>query len=111
MRKQILVTTILFSLIIFFVTCQQTKTRDTIVSPVLISKFARPLTNIKFTSSPSRLQRGAYLVNGVLRCFYCHSETDVTKPGHPPFEDKSGGGRLFSKSDSTHLYAPNISHA
>ncbi|CAN5476990.1 hypothetical protein BH10BAC2_BH10BAC2_22630 [soil metagenome] len=108
MRKQILVTGMILSVIILFVTCQQAKHND-IISPVLISKYARPLTNVTFASSPSRLQRGAYLVNGVLRCFHCHAEADTTKPGHPPFADKLGSGRLLYKSDSTHLYAPNIS--
>jgi hypothetical protein len=108
MRKQILVIGVILLVIIFFVTCQQTKNND-IVSPILVSKYARPLTNITFASSPSRLQRGQYLVNGVLRCFHCHAEADTTKPGHPPFADKLGGGKLFRKTDSTHLYAPNIS--
>jgi mono/diheme cytochrome c family protein len=76
---------------------------------VLVSKFARPLTKVTFASSPSRLQRGEYLVNGVLRCFHCHAEADTTKPGHPPFADKLGSGRLLFKTDSTYLYAPNIS--
>jgi len=108
MRKQLFVIAVILSVIIFFVTCQQTKNND-IVSPILISKYARPLTNVTFASSPSRLQRGEYLVNGVLRCFHCHAEADTTKPGHPPFADKLGGGRLLRKTDSTHLYAPNIS--
>jgi mono/diheme cytochrome c family protein len=109
MRKQVLVTALLFSVIIFFVTCEQTKSGRDIVSPVLVSKFARPLTKVTFASSPSRLQRGEYLVNGVLRCFHCHAEADTTKPGHPPFADKLGSGRLLFKTDSTYLYAPNIS--
>lgn len=109
MCKQILVIAVILSVIIIFVTCQQTKNNHDIVSPVLVSKYARPLTNITFASSPARLQRGEYLVNGVLRCFHCHAEADSTKPGHPPFADKLGSGRLIYKTDSTHLYAPNIS--
>ena len=108
MRKQVLVTVMIVTVIFLSITCGQKKSHD-IVSPILTSKYARPLTNTTFTSSPDRLQRGRYLVNGVLRCFHCHAEADTTKPGHPPFADKLGGGRLYYKSDSTYLYAPNIS--
>ena len=108
MRKQILVIIFICSSIVFFVTCQHRKSHD-IVSPILISKYARPLTNISFTSSPSRMKRGKYLVSGVLRCFHCHAEADTTKPGWPPIAGELGSGRILFKTDSTHLYAPNIS--
>ncbi len=108
MRKQIIVTAMILSVIILIIQCQQS-TKNNIVSPVLISKFARPLTNVTFTSSPYRLQRGQYLVNGVLRCFHCHAAADTNQPGHPPITDMLGGGRLLFGTDSIHLYAPNIS--
>src|SRR5664279_4318116 len=107
MRKQLLVITIISLSILFFVTCQQ-KNRQEIVSPVLISKHARPLTNIHFASSPQRLERGKYLVNGILRCFNCHAEVDTTKPGWPTIPGRLGMGRALFISDSVHIYAPNI---
>ena len=108
MRKTITVLLVPSTLLILFITCKHTDKRA-IVSPVLISKYARPLRNIHFTSSPARLERGRYLANGILRCFHCHAPVDTTRPGRPPFPDQLGGGQLFYKSDSTHLYAPNIS--
>lgn len=108
MRKQIIVTAMILSVIILIIQCQQ-PIKNNIVSPVLISKYARPLTNVTFTSSPDRLQRGQYLVNGVLRCFHCHAAEDTNQPGHPPITDMLGGGRLLFGTDSIHLYAPNIS--
>ena len=107
MQKQLLVITFIFSAILTFVTCQQKKTHE-IVSPVLVSKYARPLTNIHFASSPQRLERGKYLVNGVLRCFHCHAGVDTTEPGWPPIPGQLGSGRALFLSDSFHLYAPNI---
>src|SRR5664279_1724221 len=107
MRKHLLVLTLISLAILFFVTCQQKKTKE-IVSPVLISKYARPLTNIHFAPSPQRLERGKYLVNGVLRCFNCHAEVDTTKPGWPTIPGKAGYGKALFISDSVHIYAPNI---
>lgn len=57
MRKQIIITAMILSVIILIIQCQQPK-KNNIVSPVLISKYARPLPNVTFTSSPYRLQRG-----------------------------------------------------
>lgn len=91
-----------------FITCKQANGHHT-ESHVLVSKYARPLTNVHFAYSAERLQRGKYLVNGVLRCFHCHADADTTKAGWPPIEDRLGSGRLFYKTDSTYLYAPNIS--
>ncbi len=108
MKKTITVLLVLSTLLVLFITCKHRDKHER-VSTVLISKYARPLRNLHFTSSPARLQRGQYLANGILRCFHCHAPVDSTRPGHPPFPDQLGGGQLFYKSDSTHLYAPNIS--
>src|ERR1019366_8731982 len=108
MRKKILVITFICASIVFFVTCRQGKSHG-VVSPTFISKYVRPLTNISFTSSSSRLQRGRYLVNDVLRCFHCHATADTTKSGWPPRADELGSGRLLFRTDSMHLYVPNIS--
>ncbi|MBI2731687.1 MAG: c-type cytochrome [Sphingobacteriales bacterium] len=107
MRKPFLVTALFVAVVLFFVTCKQTKKKE-IVSPVLVSKYARPLTNIKYESTTGRVNRGKYLVNGVLRCFHCHAPADTNQPGHPPIENMLGGGRLFYGNDSIKVYAPNI---
>jgi hypothetical protein len=57
MREQIIVTTMILSVIIRIIQCQQPK-KNNIASPVLLSKYARPLTHVTFASSPDRLQRG-----------------------------------------------------
>jgi mono/diheme cytochrome c family protein len=69
---------------------------------------ARPLTDVKFESTPERIARGKYLTEGPLWCFQCHTERDTTKPGWPPIWEKKGSGAVLYKTDSTHLYAPNI---
>ncbi|HWH63080.1 MAG TPA: c-type cytochrome [Ginsengibacter sp.] len=101
---------LIFSIIAacIFITCKNTKAHDD-RSSALISKYARPLTNIHIEFSTERLERGKYLVNGVLRCFHCHAEADKTKAGWPPFADKLGSGEIFYQTDSTRFCAPNIS--
>jgi|GEM_PF-100688 len=108
MLKQTIALLVVVIAACIFITCKQANGHHT-ESHVLVSKYARPLTNVHFDVSPERLQRGKYLVNGVLRCFHCHAEADTTKAGWPPMEDRLGSGRLLFKTDSTHLYAPNIS--
>ncbi len=99
--------TFFLCLLIFIINCTQSQ-QSVIVSHVLLSKSARPLTNISFASSPERVKRGAYLVNGVLRCFTCHSPLDSMKPGWPPIKGKEGAGGVFRETDSFHVIAPNI---
>ncbi|HZP17381.1 MAG TPA: hypothetical protein VFB00_05420 [Terriglobales bacterium] len=45
-----------------------------------IGPKARPLTDRKFESTPVRLARGKYLVEGALGCMDCHSPHDWSKP-------------------------------
>jgi hypothetical protein len=108
MLKQVIVMLAIVVAAGIFVTCTQVKA-DKAKSSVLVSKYARPLTDAKFVSTPQRLARGKYLVNGVLRCFHCHAEADTTKAGWPPLENRLGSGKIFEQTDSTYLYAPNIS--
>ncbi len=77
-------------------------------SPVLQAKFSRPLADVKFESSTERIAKGKYLVESVLWCMNCHTERDQTKPGWPPLDSKKGSGALVFQTDSTYLYAPNI---
>jgi len=39
------------------------------------------LTDHQFEQTQTRLDRGRYLVEGVTRCFMCHSDIDWTQPG------------------------------
>ncbi len=74
---------------------------------ILKAKYSRELTDVVFESTPERLARGKYLTEG-LYCMTCHTETDKTKPGGPPNLAKKFGGAVRYATDSTHLYAPNL---
>jgi Cytochrome C oxidase, cbb3-type, subunit III len=95
-------------IIILLMNCGEKK-QPVVKSHVLLSLHARPLTNIKFDPSTERLQRGGYLVNGILRCFTCHSPHDSTQAGWPPVEAQKGGGSVYFRRDSFYMIAPNIS--
>jgi mono/diheme cytochrome c family protein len=75
---------------------------------ILQASHARPLTDVKYEATDERIARGKYLMEGPLWCFQCHTERDKSKPGSPPLWDKKGSGAELFKTDSTHLYAPNI---
>jgi mono/diheme cytochrome c family protein len=72
-----------------------------------IGPKSRPLTSRVFESTPARLERGHYLVENVMGCFYCHSERDWKAPGAPPVEGKKGAGAAFHGGPGE-LYALNI---
>ncbi len=76
-------------------------------SAILQAKYSRELTDIVFESTTERLQRGEYLTEG-LYCTTCHSEKDKTKPGGPAIPEMKFAGAERYKTDSTHLYAPNL---
>src|SRR5215831_6330437 len=70
---------------------------------------ARPLTDRMFEATPARLERGKYLVKGVVGCLDCHSEHDTTQDGTPPKAGREGAGVLFLQDPSLgKLYASNI---
>src|SRR5215831_5410490 len=70
---------------------------------------ARPLTDRKFEVTPTRLERGKYLVNGIVGCVDCHSEHDPTLEGAPPKSGREGAGVLFLQDPSLgKVYASNI---
>jgi len=70
---------------------------------------ARPLTGRTFQSTPARLERGKYLVEGLAACFWCHSE-------HDPQTDLPAAGKLgagvndpdFTRPVFTAFVIPNI---
>lgn len=76
---------------------------------ILMATKTRPLTDIKFSSTPERLKRGEYLANGILECFLCHSTRDSSKVGFPPIESTKGGGSILYESEKMRVVAPNIS--
>lgn len=64
--------------------------------------------------TPARLQRGQYLVEGLVQCPFCHSEIDYKHRGGQPLPGKKGGGFIFPPEESEVPYpyrvvAPNIS--
>ncbi len=64
--------------------------------------------------TPERLARGKYLVEGLLQCPACHSETDFSKRPSEPFSGKRLGGSIFPNStlrlqEPNRIVAPNIS--
>ena len=79
--------------------------------PVFGAK-SRRLTNHQFEHTPERLERGRYLVNGVVLCFDCHSQAikdfKDLKPGEAPVFTKLGSGRVFFEDAKMRLVVPNI---
>jgi len=64
--------------------------------------------------TPERLERGKYLVEGLLQCPACHSETDFSKRPEEIFPGKRLGGFVFPSAElglpkSNRVVAPNIS--
>ena len=68
----------------------------------------RPLTDVKFESTPQRIARGKYLADGASHCFLCHSPRDWSKPGAPPIETKKGSGAILLNEKDFMMVAPNI---
>jgi hypothetical protein len=75
-----------------------------------IGPRARPLTNLKFESTPQRLARGQYLSNNLLGCFECHAEREWTRHDAPLIESTRGAG--YSEFPMAglpgHVIPPNI---
>jgi mono/diheme cytochrome c family protein len=64
--------------------------------------------------TPERLERGKYLVEGLLQCPACHSEVDFGKRPPAPFPGAKIGGHVFNNAelglpDPNRIVAPNIS--
>lgn len=76
-------------------------------STILEASHSRPLTDVTFAITPERIARGKYLADG-LYCLTCHTERDTTQAGWPPILVKKFAGALRFETDSTHLYAPNL---
>ena len=76
----------------------------------LFTPAQRAATDLKIEPTPERLARGEYLVNNVVVCFVCHSETDMTKRTRPPIGPVGAGGECFTEKMGFpgHVCAPNI---
>jgi len=64
--------------------------------------------------TPERQARGKYLVEGLLQCYGCHSDTDFTQRPGRPVAGKKGGGLVFPNveldlPEPSRVVAPNIS--
>lgn len=64
--------------------------------------------------TPERFERGKYLVEGLLQCPLCHSNTDYTQRPSRPVEGTKGGGSVFPNAEvelpePNRVVAPNIS--
>jgi mono/diheme cytochrome c family protein len=69
----------------------------------------RPVSNRKFEPTTGRLERGSYLVNGLLNCMYCHSDHDTSLPGAPPKTEGQAAGRLLISDPKLGMvYSANI---
>ena len=74
-----------------------------------IGPRVRPLTDRKFEPTAARLERGKYLVNGVVGCLDCHSDHDTTLEGAPAKPGREGAGtKLLSDPALGDVYTPNI---
>lgn len=54
------------------------------------------------------VERGRYLVEGLLQCFLCHSERDWGQPGAPPVAGRKGAGFILRDDGTYRLVAPNL---
>jgi len=83
--------------------------------PPLAEKPSLSVLNLAvIPRTPQRLERGKYLVEGLVQCFFCHSEIDYHHRGGQPLPGKKGGGFLFPPEESEvplpyRVVAPNIS--
>jgi hypothetical protein len=83
--------------------------------PPLSEKFSPSVLDLAvIPRTPQRLARGKYLVEGVVQCFFCHSEIDYQHRGTQPLPGKKGGGFVFPPEESAvplpyRVVAPNIS--
>ncbi len=70
---------------------------------------SRPLTSRTFERTPARLERGKYLVEGVLACNHCHSPHDWSKhDASIPAGMELAGQDMGSTGFPGHVVAPNL---
>lgn len=69
---------------------------------------ARALTDVRFESTPERIERGRYLANAAVGCVLCHSERDRNLPGAPPVPGREFAGAILAEEPGYRLVAPNL---
>ena len=81
----------------------------TIGRPLLFGPKARAVTSRTFESTPARLARGEYIVEGLAHCFQCHSDHDTSKIEVPIKDGVKGAGWLMEEAPGLgSVIAPNI---
>ncbi len=68
----------------------------------------RPLSDVKFEPTEQRLARGEWLVNGLLRCYDCHSPTKLSVMTGDAAADRKGAGRIYSEREGRRMVSRNI---
>ena len=75
---------------------------------LFIGPRARALTDRHVEATTARLERGKYLVDSVMGCLGCHTETDSRRAGSLPVEGRLGAGTRWADANFPWLIAPNI---
>src|ERR1700688_3516783 len=74
-----------------------------------IGPKTRALTDRRFEATPERLKRGAYLVEHVTGCTYCHTPQEQGPNGPEIVQPKKASGQIFAIPGlPASLVAPNI---
>ena len=74
-----------------------------------IGPRTRDLTSRTFERTPARLERGKYLVEGVLGCMHCHSPHDWSKHDAAIPPGKEGSGAVLEEVGLPgRIVAPNL---
>jgi hypothetical protein len=75
-----------------------------------LAPVRRPAQALQAPTTPEAIERGRYLVNHVLACGSCHSETLEHVPGDPIKPGRFGSGRNFGRLPGFpgDLRAPNL---
>lgn len=73
-----------------------------------VGPSARPLTARRFEPTRERMERGQYLVEGVLACFACHSRLDPKRPQESYAAAHKGAGAPMELDGMPWLVASNI---
>lgn len=75
---------------------------------LILGARSRPLTDRRFESTPARLERGKYLVEGVYGCLGCHGDRDWSLEGAPPKAGREGAGITGAEFETAWLTLPNL---
>jgi len=75
---------------------------------ILPAERARPLSDVRFESTPARIERGRYLANAAIGCVLCHSERDRARPGAPPVAGREYAGAVLAEEPGYRNVAPNL---